>query len=651
MGVAAYACSLVMLLGGASIVARRLARRTSERFWIAVAAGTLFIDGGITLLSIVRQVMPVALLAYQAVVLVVVLLACGRAAALRPRIRRRRFSRSQKFLIAALAVMILLTCFEQCFLAVSNQDDRNYRAARAAYWLQHQSIAGWETHNDRQVAFPPGGSIPFFHAILFSRNETAGLLATWTAYPLAAIGAYVLLRSLHLSRTPSLLGTLAFCFTPIVLLQTRGVQPELWLTLYTLGCAFWSIRAWRRRRHAARAWAMACLFAVLAVNVRTTALPLVLMPLLLSLFRGHRARNFAAAVGGAIVALLLSGLLPILLFNAKNFGHPLGSAGFRETHQADITAEQLRAHASRAIVVLIEPPFVPDRLHQPLERALAIILHATDGDAWLPREEQPWPGHFVPQVHMWAENFSLPGVLWIPILLLALRLGARRLFRGRRLRSFDILTLFALVFLLAAVFLVRWMGVIGRFWIAPYALFVIIATVLLAHWSYRSRRRAVAIMCFIALFALPATFHRLVLLRDIAEPPSPAALAEPYGEALLHIPPGSRILLLAGQATRDYPLFHPHDGFPARVTPWGKKSFDAARLVKILADEKITHVLIEDDRAVDFYWVPPLDTGRFVAALAQNENFRQIPLPHTPHVRLFARRDARDVIDPSPANR
>src|SRR5688572_6858041 len=198
MGVAGLVISLSLLVATAVLVARRLGRTAPERFWIAVAAGMLVIGAGVTLLSLFRQVTPVALLIFQAVVLGGVVTFVKRATN-GPLRRRRRFSRMQKFLIAAIAAMILLTGFEQLFLPVSNIDDRNYRASRAAYWLQHRSILGWQSHNDRQVAFPPGGSLPFFYGILFTRNEAAGLLMTWSAYPPAATGMYFLLRSLRLT--------------------------------------------------------------------------------------------------------------------------------------------------------------------------------------------------------------------------------------------------------------------------------------------------------------------------------------------------------------------------------------------------------------------------------------------------------------------
>ena len=92
-------------------------------------------------------------------------------------------------------------------------------------------------------------------------------------------------------------------------------------------------------------------------------MPLLLVTLILPLFtRGKRPTRFAAAVAGAIVATFLSGLLPILYSNLVHFGHPLGPASFLAHHRADTSLEQVRAHAARTVIVLLEPPFLPEAL-------------------------------------------------------------------------------------------------------------------------------------------------------------------------------------------------------------------------------------------------------------------------------------------------
>jgi hypothetical protein len=539
--------------------------------------------------------------------------------------------------------MMLLTGLEKLFLPVSNIDDRMYRASRAGYWLQERTLALPDLHNDRLTAFPPGGSLPFFWAILFTRDEIAGQVAMWLAYPLVAAGLFVLLREARLSRAASVLGALVYCFTPIVLLHTRGVQPEQWFALFTVGCGFWVLRAARGRRCAAvAAVGWACLFAVLAVNVRATALPLVVMVLLLAplLAKGRRLRATACGVAGGAVALAFSGLGLILVNNVRLYGAPFGSPSFRRVHTSDVSLRQLRTHAGRAIVVLMEPPLLTsERARRGWEDLSNRVLDGLGADQWLPHEEEVWPGHWVPQAKRVAENYSLPGWLWLPGLAVALAGALWRFARrpgGRfRWRPAPLLALLSTPFFLAVVLGVRWMGLMPRFWIAPYALGVAVLAILFAGAARRRRWVGCVGVALVLIFAIPAAWVRArSFWTDVTHPPAEEAIDEPYAEPLARIPDGSRILLAAGQSARDYPLFRPRAGFANQVFSWGKRPFDPQRLRALVRRHGITYVLIDNDRELWFFWAPPVATGPMVAWLERQPDFRQIPL-RTPGRRLF----------------
>jgi hypothetical protein len=183
------------------------------------------------------------------------------------------------------------------------------------------------------------------------------------------------------------------------------------------------------------------------------------------------------------------------------------------------------------------------------------------------------------------------------------------------------------------------MGLMGGFWVAPYALTLAIVVSFAA--ALQARHRSIRILCMacvIITVSLSALSSVLALIDVLSHDVDPIALDEPYAEPLLRMHDGSTILLVAGQATRDYPLFRPRAGFINRVIPWGEHPFDNERLNRIIQSEQIRFVVIEDDRQIDFLWNPPVWTLGFVRALSADPRFQEVKLEYTPHMRLYERR-------------
>jgi hypothetical protein len=263
------------------------------------------------------------------------------------------------------------------------------------------------------------------------------------------------------------------------------------------------------------------------------------------------------------------------------------------------------------------------------------MLHTLHLDTPLPQETDPWPGAYNPNLHLFAEYYSLPGLALIPALVAALFFAIIDIKR-RAFRPTTILAILAAPFLLAVVYHIRWMGLMGRFWVAPYALILPIIVIYAAILS--TRHRAIKVLCIAAIVitvTLAAIARTIAFTDALTTEINPVGLDEPYFEPLAHIPPGSTILLIAGQGTRDYPLFLPRAGFPNTVIPYGEHPYNFDRFSRLIDDHPNAFVLIEDDRAVDFHWDPPIPTRDFIAHLKLDKRFREIPLPYTPHMRLF----------------
>jgi hypothetical protein len=636
-----FVLSAVLLIT-ASWSAARLISNRSERFWIFLAVSFFQLGTITSILSLFGALTPRAFLLFQALLVPIAVWMF-----LRPhqtRAPKQRLTPLILLCFTPIALMVILTGIEKLALPVSNFDDRLYYASRAAYWMQHQSALHWPTHNERQVIFPITDRLPYFWPILFTQTESAGLLVYWLAYPLLAIGMYTLLREMDLSRPISAAGALLLCLTPQVLLQTSGAHSELWVTLFSLGCAFWSLRAWQNHGRRPTDFLWACVFAALAAATRLTALPLILSALLLPLLLSspHKRRALLASFTGVLIGIVFSGWLFTIIENTRHFGHPLGPTAIRAYHAPTYSPRQLATHAARFVVTLLEPPMLPsDQSAQESSRAFHAFLENLNLHRHLPMEESTshWPGPYRIQVHRFAEYYSIQGLFWIPALILAVLCA-------KRLRAPAILALLAIPFLVAVVFRLRWMGVMGRFWVAPYALSLPIIIYFAARLSQRRAWIAVAsIVATIITVTLAATARSIAFARAIQEQLNPIVLDEPYAEPLFHIKDGSTILLIAGQGTRDYPLFRPRAGFVNRVISWGRREFDQA-----LFDDALKHadfVIVENDQFLDFDWNPPISSQPFVEALRTRADFTEIPLQYMPTMRLFARRPLQSTTWPA----
>lgn len=544
-------------------------------------------------------------------------------------------------LIVALLVASLI---HGLCLPMFGYDERMYHASRVAYWLQNQSVLFFETHNDRQVAFPFGGELFFAWPLLFVKNELVGHAFHWAAVPAATFGVWSLCRAIGLGRRASLAGSLVYASTPTVLFLGSGLKSDIWLPVYLLGAAYFVLCPRVSARATLLSIGLAGVMLALAMNVKMTAVALApgLALVTMASFRpGEVIRRWGALAMGTVAGILLCGLGALLVSNMVHFGRPLGPAWMSRAVQPDYSARQIYVHAARTIVFLLEPPEIPSEgLRAIIERRgnkLAARLHA---DARLAHEDNAvWPGIFSYHAGHTAVNYSLWGMLWLPTLVIGLVMVAREAFRLRNGPSLSrparLLVMQAPLFL-GVVFMIRWMGDgPSRFWIGAFALAIPLGARNIERWAARSN--AIAGLSFLLLVTTALATLRGNLFRldwFVLHPLSAEQVDGRLHEAIPLIPPGSRVLLIASGATRDYGLFLPVRKFPNRVYPWGQGVFDAAKMEGRVRQHSVTHVLIEHDEQVDFFWGGQLNTQPFAEWAERQKRLEEVALT-TKHMRLF----------------
>jgi hypothetical protein len=351
-----------------------------------------------------------------------------------------------------------------------------------------------------------------------------------------------------------------------------------------------------------------------------------------------------AVAAGLACGVILSGFVIPFGFNLARYHHPLGPAGVRHVVIADVSPRQIYTHAVRFPFLLLELPdaAASAETRAQLGKIANQFISAVGAGALLPLEDdRSWPGAFSYSLPEQSARFSLWGLLWIPTLGLAALLLIRNVLAtwpSVKLAAVPAQSLLALPVLTAIVFGARWMtqsDVPTRYLIGPYALTLPIGIAVFGPYV-RGKKLAESL----ALIAVAVSLYQPVRLQiynavqAIAAPVTETDIDQPFEEALDVIPDRSRIIFVGDHDAPDYPLFSPRTRYSNAVIPWGKTSFDPARMRLLIDSHKATHVLIQHDQTVAFQWEPTIRTHEMVTWLAHEPGLKELPLSD-PHMRLF----------------
>lgn len=149
-------------------------------------------------------------------------------------------------LYSILALLIVGVSLFNAFIAVKVPPNTNdamiQHLSRVGYWLQHGSMAVWNTPQILQVVYPPNAQLQILWSILFTGTDHFAPLVQWFAIPVAALAIYGLTCRLGLSREKSMLTSLLWMTLPQIILQSTSTQNDLVSTGLTI-CALYFLFA------------------------------------------------------------------------------------------------------------------------------------------------------------------------------------------------------------------------------------------------------------------------------------------------------------------------------------------------------------------------------------------------------------------------
>ncbi len=134
-------------------------------------------------------------------------------------------------LYSILAAVILGATLFNAFIAIrvppNTNDAMIQHMSRVGYWLQHGSMAAWNTPLVLQVAYPPIAQLQILWTILFAGADKFAPLIQWFAIPVSAIAIYGLSNRLGWSKEKSALTALLWMTLPQIVLQSTSTQNDL----------------------------------------------------------------------------------------------------------------------------------------------------------------------------------------------------------------------------------------------------------------------------------------------------------------------------------------------------------------------------------------------------------------------------------------
>lgn len=341
----------------------------------ALVTAAAVVVGVSTATSVVDSYTPAGVLLGQALVAVAAValwLRAGRP--LPPRLPRPSpraalaFARTDPVLagFAAIAAAALGIQLVQALSVVSNGwDPLAYHLARAAYWIQHQSVGHFEGGTPRQLGYPPNAEMMTAWTMLLLRGDRFANAVQFTALlgtGLAIVGGA---RVLRFPRRGAVLAALLFMTMPIPIMQAATSQNDLVAGFFVLAGTVLLVRGLRDGHRGELATGVTAL----ALGVGTKGIVVVAGPSIALIVAAMAWRLPAAR--RALPAAIAMGVAALVLFAAYNFvlnlnntGDLYGNARQGIARQAPLLDNAVRVHWGFADLPGVEIPWVQDALRQ-----------------------------------------------------------------------------------------------------------------------------------------------------------------------------------------------------------------------------------------------------------------------------------------------
>ncbi len=232
-----------------------------------------------------------------------------------------------RFCLICLFPLVGLSFLVAIIAPPNNWDSMTYHMARVMYWIQHQSVAHYPTHNLRQLDSPPWSSFAIMHLQILSGGDRFANLIQWLSMAGCLIGISLVAQQLGSGLRGQVLSTVICATIPMGLLQSVTTQNDYLLSFW-LVCLSYNVLRLAQNQTDFRTFIEFGLALGLALLTKGTAyiygLPLVITGIFFG-FKHLKLRIFQPIILALSISISLN--FSHWIRNYKVFKTPLGISG------------------------------------------------------------------------------------------------------------------------------------------------------------------------------------------------------------------------------------------------------------------------------------------------------------------------------------
>lgn len=152
-----------------------------------------------------------------------------------------RLKSADILLVVLITFVLAVSIYIGTLAPISNSDSLHTHLPRIYYWLQHGSLANWDSPADTQLFYPINLPLQGLWIFLMGQNEKLFFLVQWASLLTVAALLFEISVLLGANKTRALVASLVGVSLPAVLLQVYSYQGDLFIAAVLLTSVYFLV--------------------------------------------------------------------------------------------------------------------------------------------------------------------------------------------------------------------------------------------------------------------------------------------------------------------------------------------------------------------------------------------------------------------------